>query len=253
MRLANTITAAALLVMTSFAIPAHATTVEEHVPNGNTQLIWVPGFGTNRMLIGETLDPSDPAYANPSGDHTVGALTTATTDSGGIALSCTDPQGYADYDWEGWFNVGDGSSRRGLVFRADPSISFMNSYQFVLFAGNAQLVFRKLLNQSPTTLGSWIGPNIPGGIPAVNSWHHLKVQAIGNQFRLWWDDTELTGAPNAPIIDNSSPLLGGWVGVYNFRFDISNLTTYFDDLVLTSEGPVPTKGATWGKLKALYR
>jgi hypothetical protein len=253
MRLANTITVAVLLLMSGFAIAALASTVEEHVPNGNTQLIWVPGFGTNRMLIGETLDPTDPAYANPSGDHTVGALTTATTDSGGIALSCTDPGPCPDYTWEAWFNVGDGSSRRGLVFRADPSISFMNSYQFVLYAGNAQLVFRKLLNQSPTTLASWIGPNIPGGIPAVNTWHHLKVEAIGSAFRLWWDDTELTGAPNAPIVDTTNPLTTGWVGVYNFRFDISNLTTYFDDLIMTPECIVPTKPSTWGQIKARYR
>jgi hypothetical protein len=205
------------------------------------------------MLIGATLDASDPAYANPSGDHTVGALTTATTDSGGIALSCTDPHGYPDYGWEGWFNVGDGSSRRGLIVRGDPTISFMNSYQFVLFAGNAQLVFRKLLNQSPTTLASWIGPSIPGGIPAANSWHRLKVLAVGNTFRLWWDQTELTYA-SGPIVDNSNPLLSGWPGVYNFRFDISNLTTYFDDLALSfPEESTPTKTATWGRLKALYR
>ena len=241
----------ASILALSFALPAAASVVEEHVPNGNTQLVWVPGFNTNRMLIGGVLAPADPAYANPSGDHTVGVLTTAISDSGGIALSCTDPQGQSDYTWEGWFFTGDGASRKGLVLRGDPSNNFTTTYQFVLYAGNAQLAFRKLLNQTPTTLQSWIGPNIPGGIPAANTWHHLKVTAIGNTFRLWWDNTELTAA--GPIVDGNNPLLTGWVGVYNFRFDLGNVTAYFDDLVLSSESATPTRGTTWGSLKALYR
>jgi hypothetical protein len=250
MHMAKTLSLASLLAL-AVALPAAATVVEEHVPNGNTQLVWVTGFNTNRMLIGGVLDGADPAYANPSGDHTVGVLTTAITDSGGIALSCTDPQGQSDYTWEGWFFTGDGTTRRGLIVRGDPTNNFYSTYQFVLYAGNAQLTFRKLLNQTPTTLQSWIGPAIPGGIPAANTWHHLKVTAVANTFRLWWDDTELTSG--GPIVDTNGPLLTGWVGVYNFRFDISNLTTYFDDLILTSESPTPTRNSTWGSLKALYR
>ena len=110
---------------------------------------------------------------------------------------------------------------------------------------------RPLLSDTPSSPQRWIGPAIPGGIPAANTWHHLKVTAVANTFRLWWDDTELTSG--GPIVDTNAPLLTGWVGVYNFRFDISNLTTYFDDLILTSESPTPTRNSTWGSLKALYR
>lgn len=243
----------ALLGFLAFAASARAATVEqESVPGGNTQLVWSTGFNTNRMLIGGTLDASDPAYANPSGDHTVGLLTTATTDSGGIALSCVDPLGNADYSWEGWVFTGDGSSRRGLILRADPSNNFQSSYQFVLYAGLSQLSFRKLINQTPTTLRSWIGPiAIPGGMPAVNTWHKMKVQGTGNSFRCWWDDNELTF--QNPIVDTTSPLLAGWAGVYNFRYDIGNITAYFDDLVLSVDTPVPAHTTTWGAIKQLYR
>lgn len=252
MNLARTLIVASLLSLV-VALPAAAVTVaEEHVPGGNTQLTWVTGFNTNRMLIGGTLAPSDAGYANPSGDHTVGVLTTAITDSGGIALSCTDPLGQSDYTWEGWVFTGNGDSRRGLILRGDPSNNFQSCYQFVLYSGLAQLSFRKLIGQSPTTLASWIGPNIPGGIPLANTWHYMKVQATGNAFRLWWDSTELT-AGSGPIVDGSSPLLGGWVGVYNFRFDISNITALFDDLVLSADLATPSKGTSWGRLKALYR
>ena len=252
MKLANTLSLVAVLAM-AIAIPVHAFTIEEeHVPNGNTQLNWLTGFNTNRKLIGSTLLPADPAYANPSGDHTAGLLVSATTDSGGIALSCVDPLGQSDYTWEGWFFTGDGSSRRGLVLRADPTINFQSCYQFVLYAGMGQLVFRRLIGQVPTALASWIGPNIPGGVPAVNTWHYLKVSAVGNQFRLWFDATELTAGPG-PVVDTAAPLLTGFVGVYNFRFDIGNIPVYFDDLVLSSEAPVPARNGSWGRLKALYR
>jgi hypothetical protein len=243
-----------LLLTLALAASASATVtvLEEHVNGGVTQLTWLPGFNTQRTLLGLTLDASSPAYANPSGDHTVGSLTTAVIDSGGLALSCVDPQGQVDYVWEGWVFTGDSNSRRGLIVRADPTNEFTSCYQFVLYSGNSQLAFRKLIGQTPTPLRSWIGPAIPGGIPTVNTWHKLKVEAIGNQFRCWWDDVEVTSVSD-PIVDSNSPLMSGFVGVYNFRPDISNLTTFFDDLVLTTSDPVPTSGRTWGNLKALYR
>ena len=252
MNLARTLPLAAALAL-ALALPAHAFTVEEeHVPYGNTQLTWLTGFNTNRMLVGATLPALDPGFANPSGDHTVGLLVSATTDSGGIALSCVDPLGQADYTWEGWFFTGDGSSRRGLVVRADPTSNFQSCYQLVLYAGMGQLVFRKLLGQVPTPLASWVGPAIPGGVPVIDTWHYLKINAVGNQFRLWFDSTELTAIPG-PIVDTSAPLLTGFVGVYNFRFDIGNIPVYFDDLILGTDQPVPVANTSWGRLKALYR
>lgn len=246
----------ALMLVASLATYASAgvpmsVIAEEHVNGGVTQLNWLPGYDTPRTLLGMTLDPSDPAWSNPSGDHTVGVLTNTIQDSGGIALSAIDPQGQADYTWEGWFFTGAGNTRRGLILRGSVGDNFKSSYQFVLYSGMAQLIFRKLQNQTPTTLRSYVGPAIPGGIPLVNTWHHLKVEAIANQFRLWYDGVELTAGN--PVFDNTDPLLTGFVGVYNFRFDLGNVPVYFDDLVLSTQNVVPTRTTTWGAIKNLYK
>jgi len=169
-------------------------------------------------------------------------------DSGGIVLTCTDPAGYADYTWEGWFFTGDGNTRRGLVLRADPTADFTSCYQFVIQSGLFQINFRKLVGQTPTTLGTWFANTLPGGIPQVNTWHHMKVIAIGPAFRCFFDDTELTPTP---IIDNS--IATGWVGAYNFRPDLGNVPVYFDDLTLSVGGATPTTRTTWGAIKSLYR
>jgi hypothetical protein len=245
--------AALALALSAFApSAAHAGTIvlEEHVSNGVLDLVWHPGFGTPRKLEPATLDAAHPAYANPSGDHTVGVLTNAIPDSGGIALSVVDPNGLADYTWEGWFFTGDGNTRRGLVLRASPGDDFMSAYQFVLNAGLVNLVFRKLVGQTPTTLATWLTPTLPGGTPAVNTWHHLKVAAHGNEFRCWFDGNEVTAAP---IVDNASPLLTGWVGTYNFRFDLGNVPVYFDDLILRDPDSVPARSVSFGEMKARYR
>ncbi len=240
------------LLTAVIASAAGAGVREEHVTGGVLDLVWQPGFGVPNVLQPLTLTPADPAYANPSGDHTVGnAINSAAPAAGGIILSCTEPAGLADYTWEGWVNMGDGSTRRGLVVRADPTNTFQSCYQLVIYAGLGHVDFRKLILQTPTTLGTWITNTLPGGFPQPNSWHHMKIEAVGGVFRCWWDETELTAPPfGVPILDNSLPT--GWVGVYNFRFDLGGVPVYFDDLIL--DGFVtPTRPASWGAIKSLYR
>lgn len=248
----RTLLATAIALTLTAGAAGAVVVAEEHVPGGVPALTWLTGFNTDRKLEGLTLDVADPAYAaHPSGDHTVGAVTTAIPDSGGLVLSCTDPLGQADYEWEGWMFTGNGDARRGLIVRADYSQNFQRCYMFVLYAGMAQLQFRKLTGLSPTSLGAWITNTLPGGVPALNSWHHMKVQATANQFRVWWDGTELTAG--SPIIDTTDPYLTGWVGVYAFNFSVGGITTYFDDLVLATEQVVPAANTSWGRLKSLYR
>ena len=222
--------------------------IEEHVTGGALDLPWLNGFGVSANMQPASLGPLHPAYANPSGDHTVAVATTMPPDSGGIVLSATEPAGLSDYEWEAWIFTGDGNSRRGLVVRADPANGFASNYQLVIQSGLLQMNLRKLLNGSPTTLGSWFTNTLPGGIPAVNTWHHMRVIAQGNQFRCFWDGTELT---TTPIVDGD--LATGWVGVYNFRFDIGSIPFYTDDLLLSPIGATPTVSRSWGQVKALYR
>lgn len=247
MKLATTFATLASVAIVGFAATAAHSTIEEHVTGGVLDLVWVPGFDVVNNLEPLTLTPADPAYANPSGDHTVGAFFNAVPDSGGIALPGTDPQGASDYIWEAWIFTGSGDSRRGLVVRADPSNDFASCYQFVIQAGLLQMNFRKLVDGVPTTLGTWFTTSTPGGLPSTNTWHHMKVIAEGSSFRCFWDEFELTASP---IVDSDHAT--GWVGVYNFRFDVSGIRVLVDDLVLTPT-LVNVQQKSWTGIKNLYK
>jgi hypothetical protein len=228
MSLAKTCTLA-ISILIAFATTASAELLSEHVSGGSLDLHWAPGFETANTMYGKTLDSSNPAYANPSGDHTVAVAQNASPDSGGIIVTVVDPgASSSDYTWEGWVFTGGGDTRRGIVLRATPGNHFETMYQFVIQAGLFQITFRKLDNQTPTTLGNWFATVLPAGSIPQNTWHKMKVIAIGDHFRCFFDDFELT---TTPIIDASIP--SGWVGCYNFRFDLGNVPVYFDDLVLS--------------------
>jgi len=243
----------ALLSLCSVSL-AHAVGVRaEHVTGGVLDLVWDPGFGLSNTMQAATLAPSDPGYANPSGDHTVAkAVTSFAPDSGGIILTATDPGGVDDYVWEGWFFTGDGNSRRGLVVRADPSNGFQTHYQLTIRSGLITIDFRKFVGGGPVaTLGSWLTPSLPGGVPAANTWHTFKISASGNQFHCYYDGVDLNGG--SAIVDASSPILSGWVGCYNFNASQGFIPALFDDLIMTPEAFTATRGMTWGQLKAGYR
>jgi len=224
----------------------------EHVTGGVLDLPWLNGFGVSSNMKPLTLDPGHPAYDNPSGDHTVGeAMTSFAPDSGGIVVTATDPGGFKDYWWEGWVFTGDGNSRRGLIVRADPTSMFATNYQFVIQQGMANFAFRRLNGMGPaTTLRSWFSGNFPGGVPQVNTWHHMAIWAQGPTFRCYWDGFETTSLDSV-IHDNT--LASGWVGVYNFRADLGFIPFYTDDLILYTDAPTPTRTVSMGEVKRRWR
>ena len=245
-----------LLTLASPAAAGPGIVLEEHVTGGSLDLAWWNGFGLSNNLQPVTISAGHPAYPNPSGDGTVGlALSSTAPDSGGLILTCVDPAGVSHYSWEAWVFTGDGNSRRGLVVRADPATladadpgnDFSTCYQFVVASGLLQFNFRRLVNSSPTTLATWFSNTFPGGSPQVNTWHKMKVVAVGNTFRCFWDGHQLT---TTPIMDSTIPT--GWVGVYNFRFDLGNVPFYVDDLILQDLSITPASRTSWGELKRRY-
>lgn len=246
-----------LLLVGSVAFAAESPVLYERVLGGALEHTWIGGFGTpTHILQPLTLTPDSAGYANPSGDHTVAVATNAIPDSGGIILTVTDPGPYTtDYTWEGWMFTGQNNTRRGLLLRGDPMNDFKSSYQFVVQSGGFNIVFRRLIDQLPTTLGTWtaLAAGYGGSLP-LNTWVHMKVIATGASFRCFISDpagvdVELT---TTPIVD-ATPLLGGWPGVYNFRFDLGNVPVYFDDLTLSADPSTPATSTTFGALKARYR
>lgn len=245
------ITMMALVLGSSIAIAAPYR--EEHVTNGALDLTWISGYDTPNNLLPVTLAPVDPAYTNPSGDHTVGSATNAATIQGGLIVTSIDAQGVGDYQWEGWMFTGDGNTRRGLIFRATPAGNVKTFYMFVLESGLLRLRFRKLVApaQVSTIAGEWFTTSLPGGIPALNSWHHMKVVATGNVFNFFWDGLDVNGG--APVVDATNPLTTGNVGCYNFSAASGEVPVLYDDLLLTNLAPVAARPSSWGAIKRLYR
>ena len=246
-----------MLVLSLHAAVAAAATCspikQERVPGGVLEQTWLPGFGVGRSFTPLVLPTGDPAIPNPSGDNTVAVLQNNDISLGGIAACATDPNGTADYCWESDFFTGAGNTRRGLILRADPTNGFQTFYQFVINAGLFQIRFRKFVNGAPlaTDLGSWFANVLPAGVPTVNSWHHLRVDATANSFNCYFDGTKLNASP---IVDATDPILTGWVGAYNFSASVGEVPAYFDDLDLSCpDQPTAARGATWGALKKLYR
>lgn len=225
---------------------------QERVPGGVLEQTWSPGFGVGRVFTPLVLPAGNPAIPTPSADNTVAVLQNVDINLGGIALSATDPSGYSDYTWEGSFFTGAGNTRVGLILRADPSGGFQSFYQFVINPGLFTIRFRKFVAGAPGVpdLASWPATVLPAGVPTVNSWHHMKVIANANQFRCFFDGTELTATP---IVDATAPLLSGWVGAYNFSASVGEVPVYFDDLLLSIEGAVPVRNVSWGTVKKMFR
>jgi hypothetical protein len=229
---------------------------QETVAGGVLQQYWAPGFGVGRIFTPLTLTPADPAYANPSGDHTVAVLTNNDTNLGGIAASATDANGYFDYSWQADFFTGAGDTRRGLIVRADATNGFQTFYQLVINPGLFLIRFRKFVNGNPVVpdLMSWQSPVVLGSLPAQNSWHHMEVDALGNRFTCKFDGITLPGATTATeTVDTNSPILVGWVGAYNFSASVGEVPAFFDNLTLGQPFPTATASKTWGQLKKLYR
>ena len=245
-------TTAGLMLIASAALAAPYR--QEHVTGGALDLSWRNGYDTSNSMQPLTLDASDPAYANPSGDHTVGLCTTAIPDSGGIIVTTVDAAGINDYMWEAYMNTGAGNARRGIIVRATPGANAKNFYYFVIESGLFQIRFRRiqagaLPTDPPTvvTLGNWFANTLPFSI-GVNQWVNMKVIATGSTFRCFLNGYELT---SPPITDPVLPT--GDVGCYDFRFDIGNIPTYYDDLLLTDMSATPARNTTWGAVKSLYR
>lgn len=237
----------AVLVLGALAPPAAAETVEEHATGGAFDQSWSPAFGLPPNLVPVAGAPSDAEYDNPSGDHTVVCLTNSEPQMGGLGKAAMDPLGNdGDYRWEGWMFTGDGSTRRGLVVRSNQHAQFTSCYQLVLEQGLLTINLRKLGGESGAALASWLTTDF-GGFPGQNVWVHLAIEVQGNALTCYYNGRQLNATP---IVDAVDPLLSGWPGVYNFRFDLGGVSVYFDDLILTPEEPVAVEPTTWSRLKA---
>jgi len=217
----------------SFLLPSVALSqqvlFEETFANGSLQNVWYPGYNGNNMEV-------EFMSGNPSGDSWVGKLGNDLS-GGAVGESFSGEPTWTDFYYEAWVYVPvdtpSAGTYYGLEFRVD-SVGNSSAYQFVARfkedLPDRKLRFRYRPSSGfPSVLKDWEPADIPGGIPDTAAWHHMAVEAIGNQFRFFFNGNEL---PGGPFTDET--LSGGWVGAY--VFDFVNIPSYLfiDDLKVTA-------------------
>ena len=194
------------------------TLYSETFANGALENVWYPGYNGNTMGV-------DFMTGNPSGDTWVGSLGNDLS-GGGVGQSYSGNSTFADFYFEAqvFIPVNEGSYH-GLEFRIDSSGN-TTGYQFVAKKSTQSLLFRTRDGNVPVpVVREWVSAEIPGGYPTTDSWHHMAVQADGNQFWLYFNGQEL---PGCPYTDNT--FASGWIGGYIWDMFVSPIYLNIDDI-----------------------
>jgi hypothetical protein len=214
---------------------------EEYFTGGTPDLEWESGYFDS---LGNPLTPMlvDSVPGNPSGDDWVGVVEAYFVAHVGRGMAIAGERDLRDYSMEAevWVDVSSDSYYEGIMIRMsqDTTSNIIEGYQLVsnfyppyLYQ---QLKFRKF---SSTMKGSrdlriYTGDDIPGGVPTESGWHTFKIEAVGNQFWLYWDGIELPGNPQTDT--TQVPLSSGRFGLYIFNQNFGQVMC--DDIVVVSEG-----------------
>ncbi|MCK4546982.1 MAG: hypothetical protein KAW17_06005 [Candidatus Eisenbacteria sp.] len=218
----------------------------EHVTDGTLDLTWFACYEANAFEA-YTLNPEeDPCYPNPGGDGYVGKLVGTFAGPHALGSTLSGDGDLGDYRVDVWICVGAGNAKRGILFRSSEDCSM--GYQLILDAGMFTLMFRYADGgMMPITIASWSAGNIPGGIPAVNTWHKFSIEGIGDQFYVYWDDVLLDGCPVT-----HGEIASGYFGLYLFSAEPTDITLIADDIVASDFDPSAVDQSTWGAIKRMY-
>ena len=206
-------------------VSAQDTLYTETVLNGNLENIWYPEWGGNNM-------ETEFMTGNPSGDSWVGKLGNDIS-GGGVGTTFSGDPTWTDFRFEAQVYVSvdysTAATYYGIEFRVDSVGLGGSAYQFLTrfrqgSTGQA-LRFRSRVGATPTVIKDWTAAEIPGGIPTTDGWHHLAVEVEGNQFRFFYDGSEL---PGGPYTDNT--FSSGWIGAYVWDNVVSPAYIFIDDI-----------------------
>ena len=216
-----------ILVLAFFVIGvtvAQDTLYTETVANGSLQNIWYPEWNGNNMEV-------EFMPGNPSGDSWVGKLGNDLS-GGGVGSAFSGDTTFSDFRLEAQIYIPVDASTAatyyGLEFRLD-SLDNGSGYQlltrFKQGVPSQGIRFRSRVGASPVTIHEWLAADIPGGIPDTAGWHQLAVEVEGNQFRFYYDGTEL---PDGPYTDDT--FTHGWIGAYVWDMAVSPAYLFIDDI-----------------------
>ncbi|MCB2199520.1 T9SS type A sorting domain-containing protein [bacterium] len=217
------------------AVSAQEVLYEEHFLDGGLALDWYSVWEGGENIV------SSPDENAPDEDGWIGHLTNEGS-GGGVGTTCFGPIDMEDYSYSAWVKTTVGtSSYNGVVARMDTTGGSLSYYSFRSdFDSDARLQLVKYPGESfgPTIISEWTGEDIPGGMPAEDSWHQFRIDVFGDQISLWYDDTEMTGSPFT--VADDTYLAAGAPGVYIFNF-MGTAATDVDGIMVT-DGEVSSVG-----------
>jgi hypothetical protein len=221
-----------ILFSASIAFP-QTTLYTETFSEGALDNPWYPGFGG----ISKSMEVKE--FPSPTGDNWVGSLATDTLVSL-VASSFSGDITWTNYRYEAQVYIEtDSAFYYGLEIRVD-STGETTGYNYVIQAnpnfGPTRIRFRRRDGSSAMSLVSikdWTQFEIPGVIPTSNGWHKMAIEAVGNEFKIFFDDQEL---PGGPFVDTT--YANGLIGTYTFSTDTSvNMHLKIDDIVVQTVPP----------------
>lgn len=199
------------------------------VPFGSQHLrvSWFPYLGTPAPTKGAFVEKFDPTWSQRwtvfGGNWSVrtNALSTMPASAGGVKALAT-ATAFTNFTYEGDVLVGQ-VGNAGLMFRVSkPGIGADAhcGYYVGLNAAGSQLEFGWASNSWHTIT------NVPMPV-AANTFHHLKVEAVGPRIRIFVTDT------NQPVIDISDDnFSSGMIGVRDYCGDGNQSISSFANLTV---------------------
>jgi len=175
---------------------------------------------------------------NPSGDNWVGYLENGLS-GGGVGTALSGSIGLTDYEIRSQIYTTVGTSTyHGIVARWDTTAGQRYYSLRSDFDADQRIQLRKFPGDVPPyqgqTIAQWVGAQIPGGVPATDSWHEFALKMEGDQLWAYYDAQLLSGSPFTDSYCSS-----GFFGIYTFNF-MNTVATYCDDIVILGEaGPQP--------------
>jgi hypothetical protein len=189
---------------------------EEYFTSGSAQLQWDPWVEFSHMDV-----VNDPT--TPGGDSWAGSVY---NDSAPIGAMYAGDYALDDYMVEAWIFTEVAAAMgpyNGVCIRIDTATNSM--YQIVSdFDSDARLMLRHIIGATPTVIRAWTSAEIPGGLPAMSSWHKLGLRIKADSIWAYYDDSLLV---DCPFMD--SQVANGYFGIY--FFSIMGGSTKCDDII----------------------
>ena len=230
-----------LILMLALSSSSFAQLFSDDFESGTASPDWGVYRAGEENVVAVTMATAPEILVN-GGDY-VGYIQEIDYTYSGAAIILAGATSLQNYSIEGdvycYVNHPDGSAYTGLAVYSDSALGiyiklaadFDADQRFRLYNNHLDMVTFQY-----TFHHAFIADSVPGGIPTVDGWHHMKVEVrtINDSTTAFWcyfDGQMLLGCP---IYDTGDDQMdSGQFGLYSFQQDgVDGIPGYFDNIVV---------------------